>query len=210
MPTWSNLLAFSLVALIIIVIPGPSVLFSVGRALAWGKRAAVISVVGNAVGVGFQILGVALGLGALILALPPVFLAMKVVGAAIVLFLGIQAFIHRNDHSRHQKLGAAPKKRRLFVESIGVGITNPKTLVFFVATLPAFVTTGDGSVLAQMLILGLVFSIIGVTSDAVWALGAGYARDWFAASPARLGGIRGGGGVALSGLGVWMFYDAWR
>ena len=210
MPSASNLLAFSLVALIIIIIPGPSVLFSVGRALAWGKRAAIISVVGNATGVGIQILTVALGLGALVTALPPVFLAMKVVGAVIVLFLGIQAIIHRHDHLRQTTLGAAPRKRRLFVESIGVGITNPKTIVFFVATLPAFVNTSQGHVIAQMLVLGAVFLIIGVTSDGIWALGAGFARDWFAASPRRLTGIRAGGGVALSGLGVYMLYDAWR
>lgn len=210
MPSTANLLAFSLVALIIIVIPGPSVLFSVGRALAWGKRAAIISVVGNAVGVGIQVIAVAFGLGALVLALPPVFLAMKVVGATIVLFLGIQAIIHRNDHLRKITAGGPPKKRRLFVESIGVGITNPKTIVFFVATLPAFVSVGEGSVVVQMLILGAVFLVIGITSDGVWALGAGYARDWFAASPARLSGIRAGGGAALSGLGVYMLYDAWR
>jgi len=209
-PSASNLLAFSLVALIIIIIPGPSVLFSVGRALAWGKRAAIISVVGNATGVGIQILAVALGLGALVTTLPPVFLAMKVVGAVIVLFLGIQAIIHRHDHLRQTTLGAAPRERRLFVESIGVGITNPKTIVFFVATLPAFVNTSQGNVLAQMLVLGAVFLIIGVTSDGIWALGAGFARDWFAASPKRLTGIRAGGGVALSGLGVYMLYDAWR
>jgi threonine/homoserine/homoserine lactone efflux protein len=139
-----------------------------------------------------------------------VFLAIKVVGAVIVLFLGIQAIIHRHDHLRQTTLGAAPRKRRLFVESIGVGITNPKTIVFFVATLPAFVNTSQGHVIAQMLVLGAVFLIIGVTSDGIWALGAGFARDWFAASPRRLTGIRAGGGVALSGLGVYMLYDAWR
>jgi threonine/homoserine/homoserine lactone efflux protein len=209
-PSAANLLAFSLVALIIIVIPGPSVLFSVGRALAWGKKAAIISVVGNAVGVGIQILAVALGLGALVLALPPVFVAMKVVGATIVLFLGIQAIIHRHDHLRNVALGGPPRKRRLFLESIGVGITNPKTIVFFVATLPAFVSASQGSVLTQMVVLGAVFLVIGVTSDGVWALGAGFSRDWFAASPTRLSGIRAGGGAALSGLGVYMLYDAWR
>ena len=210
MPSATNLVAFSLVALIIIIIPGPSVLFSVGRALAWGKRAAIISVIGNATGVGIQILAVALGLGALVTTLPPVFLAMKVVGAAIVLFLGIQAIIHRHDHSRQTTLGAAPRKRRLFVESIGVGITNPKTIVFFVATLPAFVDTSQGNVVGQMLVLGAVFLMIGITSDGIWALSAGFARDWFAQSPKRLSGIRAGGGVALSGLGVYMLYDAWR
>lgn len=208
MPSWSNLLAFSLVALLIIVIPGPSVLYSVGRALAWGKRAAVISVLGNATGVGVQILAVSFGLGALVIALPPLFFALKLGGALIILFLAIQAIRHRGDHVKVEKIKAQPTHRRLFVESIGVGITNPKTIVFFVATLPAFVTPDGVSVVLQMLFLGLIFSIIGIASDSVWAVGAGMAREWFASSEKRLSGIRAGGGVALGGLGAYMLYDA--
>ncbi|CAI8334051.1 MAG: Uncharacterised protein [Cellulomonadaceae bacterium TMED98] len=94
------------------------------------------------------------------------------------------------------------------MESIGVGITNAKTIVFFVATMPAFVTPNGISVVWQMLLLGLIFTIIGITSDSIWALGAGFARDWFAQSPDRLVAVRTGGGVALGGLGLYMLFDA--
>lgn len=207
-PSWSNLVAFSLISLLIIVIPGPSVLYSVGRALAWGKRAAVISVLGNATGVGVQILAVAFGLGALVIAVPPLYFALKLGGAIIILLLAIQAILHRNDHAKAEKIRTRPSHRTLFVQSIGVGITNPKTIVFFVATLPSFVTPNGVSVIWQMLFLGLIFSIIGILSDSVWAVGAGYARDWFARSDNRLVAVRAGGGVALGGLGVYMMWDA--
>lgn len=208
MITASNLLAFTLLSLVIIVIPGPSVLYSIGRALAWGKRAALISVLGNGAGVGIQILAVALGLGALVIAVPPLFFALKLGGAIIILLLALQAIIARKDHTKVEKVRTKPRGSRLFVESIGVGITNPKTLVFFVATMPAFVTPNGISVVWQMLLLGAVFLVIGITSDSVWAVGAGFAREWFAGSAKRLEAVRAGGGVALGGLGVYMLYDA--
>lgn len=204
----ANLVAFTLLSLVIIVIPGPSVLYSIGRALAWGKRAALISVLGNATGVGVQILAVALGLGALVIALPPLFFGLKLGGAIIILLLALQAIVARKDHTKVEKVRTKPRGSRLFVESIGVGITNPKTLVFFVASMPAFVTPNGISVVWQMLLLGLIFTIIGITSDSVWAVGAGFARDWFASSSHRLEAVRAGGGVALAGLGVYMLYDA--
>lgn len=210
MTSWSNILAFSLLSLVVIVIPGPSVLYAVGRALAWGKRAALVSVVGNAVGVAIQAVAVALGLGALVIALPPVFFALKLGGALLVLALGIQAFRHRADHSKEVAERPRPSDRRLFVESIGVGITNPKTIVFFVATLPAFTTPDGMSVIIQMLVLASIFLVVGVISDSVWAVGAGFAREWFARSENRLIAVRGGGGIALSGLGLYMLYDALR
>ena len=205
---WANLVAFTLLALVIIVIPGPSVLYSVGRALAWGKRAAIISVLGNAAGVGIQILAVALGLGALVIAIPPLFFGLKLGGAIIILLLALQAVVSRKSHTRVDSVRSQPRHSRLFVESIGVGITNAKTIVFFVATMPAFVTPNGISVVWQMLLLGLIFTIIGITSDSIWALGAGFARDWFAKSPNRLVAVRTGGGVALGGLGLYMLYDA--
>lgn len=203
----SNLLAFIVVASIIIAIPGPSVLFSVGRALAWGKKAAILSVLGNAAGVAVQIVAVALGVGALIRAIPALYFSIQIVGALIVLALGIQAIVTHKSHGEEGEPAPAPRGRRQFVESIGVGITNPKTLVFFIASLPAFVSP-EGSVVLQMLVLGAIFLIIGITGDSIWALGAGYAREWFAKSPARLVGVRVGGGLALSGLGLYMLWEA--
>jgi threonine/homoserine/homoserine lactone efflux protein len=122
--------------------------------------------------------------------------------------LALQAILARKDHTKVEKVRTKPRGSRLFVESIGVGITNPKTLVFFVATMPAFVSPNGISVVWQMLFLGAIFLVIGISSDSVWAVGAGFARDWFAGSAKRLEAVRAGGGVALAGLGVYMLYDA--
>lgn len=87
-------------------------------------------------------------------------------------------------------------------EGFTVGVTNPKTIVFFAAVLPQFVDRGHGHVAVQMLILGLVFNAIAVASDSVWGLAAAGARDWFARSPRRLSLVGGIGGLTMIGLGV--------
>jgi threonine/homoserine/homoserine lactone efflux protein len=99
-------------------------------------------------------------------------------------------------------LTAAPPARRLYRQGFVVGATNPKTLVFFAAVLPQFVDAHAGAVTVQMLVLGLVFVGVAVVLDAVWALAAGAARDWFATSPARLRRVGGTGGLMMIGLGV--------
>ncbi len=83
-----------------------------------------------------------------------------------------------------------------------MGVTNPKTLVFFAAVLPQFVDRDQGRVAAQMLLLGLVFNVIAVACDSLWGLLAATARDWFATSPRRLSLVGGTGGLAMIGLGV--------
>jgi threonine/homoserine/homoserine lactone efflux protein len=93
-------------------------------------------------------------------------------------------------------------------QSIVVGITNAKTFVFFVAALPSFVSPGDGNPVIQMLILGIIFSLIGIASDMVYAISAGRARDWLSTSSRRLARFRGAGGIALAALGIYMLIDA--
>lgn len=90
----------------------------------------------------------------------------------------------------------------MLADGFVVGVTNPKTIVFFVAALPQVVDTAAGHVLPQMLVLGVVFLAIAVVSDSVWALAASMARDWFAQSPGRIAALGGAGGVAMVGLGV--------
>lgn len=206
MPSTSNLLGFLLLAIVIIVVPGPSVIFAIGRALVLGTRLAVVSVLGNALGVGLQILVVSLGLGVLIQQAPGLFLAIKIIGALIIAYLGMKAFLDR------AKLDLSGKKsnssRAVLKQSIVVGITNAKTFVFFVAALPSFVSPLDGNPIIQMLFLGLIFSLIGIASDMVYAVAAGKARDWLSTSQKRLSTFRGAGGVALALLGIYMLFDA--
>ena len=206
-PSASNIIGFTLLALVIIVVPGPSVLFAIGRALVLGTKPAVISVLGNAAGVGLQIIVVALGLGVVISQLPEVFFVIQVVGAGFIAYLGIKAFIQRGKIEKVED-SRATGTALVLRQSVVVGITNAKTLVFFLAALPQFVSPLDGSITIQMLVLGLIFSVIGVASDLVYAVAAGKARDWLSGSSARLSRFRGAGGLALTALGLYMLLDA--
>ena len=207
MPTTQNIIGFLLLSIVIILVPGPSVLFAIGRALVLGTRAALISVFGNALGVGLQILIVALGLGALIQQSPELFFVIKVVGALMIGFLGLKAIWQRKKVDAGNA-SVSPSGKKVLSESIVVGITNAKTLVFFIAALPSFVDPSGGNPSAQMLVLGALFLIIGVTSDAVYAIAAGKARHWLGDSDQRLANFRGIGGLALTFLGLYMLLDA--
>ena len=209
MPSLSNLTGFLLIALVVIVIPGPSVVYTIGRALVLGRRAAVLSVLGNAIGVGFQIVAVAFGLGALIAQSAELFFFVKIFGALFLIYLGLSAIVKRKAKLDTTVIENPPRTRRILLESMVVGITNAKTIVFFLAAFPQFISPGESPV-TQMLFMGLLFSIIGVASDSVWAIAAGTARDWLTASLGRLATVRAGGGVALTGLGVYMTYEAFR
>ena len=207
MPTTQNIIGFLLLSIVIILVPGPSVLFAIGRALVLGTRAALISVFGNALGVGLQILIVALGLGALIQQSPELFFVIKVVGALMIGILGVKA-IWQREKVDAGNVSVSPSGKKVLSESIVVGITNAKTLVFFIAALPSFVDPSGGNPSAQMLVLGALFLIIGVTSDAVYAIAAGKARHWLGDSDQRLANFRGIGGLALTFLGLYMLLDA--
>ena len=193
--------------MVIILVPGPSVLFAIGRALVLGTRAALISVFGNALGVGLQILIVALGLGVLIQQSPDLFFVIKVVGALMIGYLGLKAIWQRKKLDAGNA-SVSPSGKKVISESIVVGITNAKTLVFFIAALPSFVDPSGGNPSAQMLVLGALFLIIGVTSDSVYAIAAGKARHWLGGSDKRLANFRGIGGLALTLLGLYMLLDA--
>ncbi|MGW9630047.1 LysE family translocator [Agromyces sp. NPDC055520] len=197
-----NLLAFTAAAIILIVIPGPSVLFSVGRALALGRVGGLLSVLGNALGLLPLVALVALGVGAVIAQSVVLFTILKFAGALYLVYLGIQAIRHRKDASAALTGAVARRSHwRQLGEGFVVGATNPKTIAFFVAVLPQFVSLSSGSVALQMLELGLVFFVLAVISDSAWALAAGGARDWFVKSPKRAEHLAATGGVMMIGLG---------
>lgn len=195
-----NLLAFALAALLLILIPGPSVLFAIARSLSLGPTAGVVSAAGNALGVLPHVVAVSLGLGALIAQSVVLFTAVKVVGAAYLVYLGVQAIRHRHDRATTDAVVAA-SPLKLLREGFLVGFTNPKTVVFLLAVLPQFVSPAQGSVPLQLATLGAVFAIIAVVCDCGWALVAGNARRWFATSPQRVGRLGGFGGAMMVGLG---------
>ena len=198
-----HLLGFALTAFVLIIVPGPSVLFVVGRALAFGRRPAVLTAVGNAVGVFGQVVVIALGLGTLLAHSIVVFDAVKLAGALYLVVLGVQAI--RSSRRLASLAGEAPGARpagRTLREGFVVGITNPKATVLFAAIAPQFVDPADGPVALQLLVLGLTAALIAVVCDSVWALASGTARDWLARSPQRLAVLGGAGGLMMIGLGL--------
>jgi threonine/homoserine/homoserine lactone efflux protein len=202
MPTMATLGAFALAAFAIIVIPGPSVLFAVGRSIALGRRAGMLSVLGNSLAILPIVAAVSLGLGLIVAESVVLFTVIKLVGALYIVYLGIQAIRHRKDGAI-DAIANAPRRStvRMLGEGFLVGISNPKLLVFFVAVLPQFVNFHAGAIPVQMMVLGIVFFAIAVLSDSTWALLAGLARGWFAKSPKRAERLSATGGVMLIGLG---------
>lgn len=197
-----NLLAFILAAIVLIVIPGPAVLFSVGRTLALGRTGGLLSVVGVSLALIPIVALVALGVGSLIAQSVMLFTALKVVGAAYLVFLGIQAIRHRKATAAEVDATRLPRSAgRQLWQGFVVGITNPKTIAFFVAVLPQFVDVHAGAVTLQMLELGVVFAILAVISDSIWVLAAAAARAWFARSPRRIERVTATGGTMMIGLG---------
>ncbi|WP_405843038.1 LysE family translocator [Streptomyces platensis] len=205
MVSTESILAFAAMSLLVIVIPGPSVLFVIGRALAHGRRTALATVLGNLVGSYVLVIAVAWGLGALVESSAAVFMGVKMAGAAYLVYLGVQAFRHRKQMRAAAMEAPAGEQRgdlRTVLDGLFVGITNPKGIVFFAAVLPQFVNHSAGHVPLQMMVLGLVPVAIGLVTDTLWGLGASAARSWFARSDRRLSMIGGAGGFAMIGLGV--------
>jgi threonine/homoserine/homoserine lactone efflux protein len=200
--SFSQALSFGLAALIIIVIPGPSVLFVVGRALAYGRRTALVSVIGNELGALVVAGAVALGVGAVVERSVVLFTAVKLCGAAYLVFLGARALLRGRGHV---DVRTDPYDRgglRACLDGFLVGVGNPKTVVFFAAVLPQFVDRERGAVPLQMFTLGLIFVLVALVCDSVWSLAAGSTRAWFGRSPRRLRLIGGAGGLAMIGLGL--------
>ena len=197
-----NLWAFVIASIVLIVIPGPSVLFVIGRSLALGRLGGLLSVVGNALGMVPLVAAVALGVGALVAQSVVVFTVIKFVGAAYLVYLGVQAIRHRADAADAVNGQAPPRSHwRQLGEGFVVGVTNPKTIAFFVAVLPQFVSFSAGSIPMQLFELGVVFIVLALICDSVWALAASAARDWFARSPRRASHLAATGGVMMIGLG---------
>ncbi|MFH5211920.1 LysE family translocator [Antrihabitans spumae] len=199
----AHLLAFLAAAFVIIVIPGPSVLFTVGRALALGRRAALLTVIGNGVGSAVPLIAVAVGLGAIVAASAIALTIVKLAGAAYLIYLGIHAFRDRKSLAAAFGTQVDPVANgRVFTQGVVVGMTNPKTIVFFAAVLPQFADPDSPMLSVQLLVLGTMFILIGFVSDGAWALLAGTVRTWFAKSPKRLEAVGAAGGVLIIGVGA--------
>lgn len=205
---WEYLLA----SILIIIAPGPSVLFVIARAIAWGRKTAVFTVVGNVTGAYVLSVFVALGLGPLLQRSNLAYSIIQWGGGAYLVFLGIDAIQHRKVHASEmtQKTGMQPAPLISIRDGFWVGVLNPKTLVFFAAVLPQFIDRERGHVTAQLLLLGAIFAVLALVSDGSWGLLAGTARQWLATDTGRLITLRTSGGTVMIALGTLVIISAIR
>ena len=203
--TWAQLLSFAIAAEIILIIPGPSVLFTISRGVTYGRRAAVANVAGNATGAFTQATLVALGLGALVATSTAVFTTMKLLGAGYLVYLGARAIKERRSLSEALRTGDRTRvrsTRQLMRDGFIVGVTNPKAALFYIAILPQFIHPDAGHPALQLFLLGGLFSAMSFVSDSAYGLLAGSVRHWIDRKPQRLEVVGGAGGVVMIGLGV--------
>jgi threonine/homoserine/homoserine lactone efflux protein len=198
-----QLIGFTLASFVLIVVPGPGVLFVVGRALSHGRRTAFATAAGHAAGNYVVAACVAVGLGTILQRSAEVFLAVKLIGALYLVILGVQAIRHRKSLGTAMSAAAGSSDGwRALRDGLIVGVTNPKSYILFGAILPQFVNRAAGNVPAQMLLLALISVAIGLVSDVTWGLAASGVRAWFAGSPRRYELVGGAGGLAMIGVGV--------
>jgi len=205
---WEYLLA----SILIIIAPGPSVLFVIARAIAWGRKTAVFTVLGNVAGAYLLSIFVALGLGPVLQRSNLAYAVIQWGGGAYLVYLGLDAIRHRKVHAANmtQQTGMQPSLSASVRDGFWVGVLNPKTLVFFAAVLPQFIDRNRGHVTAQLLLLGALFAILALMSDGSWGLLAGTARQWLATDAGRLIRLRTIGGFVMIGLGVLVIAAAIR
>jgi threonine/homoserine/homoserine lactone efflux protein len=205
LPSTDHLAAFLVTTYVLILIPGPSVVFVVSRGVALGRRAAVLTVLGNETGFSALLVLVAVGLGAVLARSDAVFTVLKLIGAAYLVLLGVRAIRERGSISQGLRSAASepPKRgRTIYREGLVVGLTNPKGLLIFSVIVPEFIDRSAGHETLQLLTLGAITVAMALASDLIWAVASGAARQWLGGSPRRLERMSAGGGITMIGLGV--------
>ncbi|MEM7141857.1 MAG: LysE family translocator [Actinomycetota bacterium] len=202
MPDASTLLVFSGAALALLLIPGPAVLYIVARSASQGVRAGLVSVAGIHVGTLVHIAAAVLGLSAIIVASATAFTAVKLAGAAYLVWLGLSTLRGRNGSFALPEDAPARSHRRIFGDGVVLNILNPKTAVFFLAFVPQFVDVDAGNATTQVIALGAAFVVIGLVTDGLYALAAGWIGRWLRRSPRAARGSETTAGIIYLGLGA--------
>jgi threonine/homoserine/homoserine lactone efflux protein len=203
---WEYLIA----TILIILAPGPSVLFTIARAIAWGRLAAIATVIGNASGMFLVSVFVAVGLGPILQSSEFLYNAIQWAGGAYLIYLGYAAIAASKVDAQDMRAGTGSKPTFLTSIKNGfwVGVLNPKSVVFFAAILPQFIDEEKSNVTAQLLLLGAIFALIALISDGAYGLLAGTIRQWLSGDVKRLIFMRLIGGVVMIALGVFTILSA--
>ena len=199
-----NLAEFILASVAIILVPGPSVMFVIARAVAWGRLTAWLTALGNALGMLLLSVFIAVGLGPLLQRSELLLIVVQVLGGIYLIYLGIDALRHRQAHADDMVKveEVKPSNYQILRQGFTVGVLNPKALVFFSAVFSQFVDPAVGSITIQLLIFGAIFTALALMLDGTWGILVGSSRDWFVTSKSRLVTLRTIGGVVMMALGI--------
>jgi threonine/homoserine/homoserine lactone efflux protein len=206
----SRLWEYLIATILIILAPGPSVLFTIARAIAWGRLAAIATVIGNAAGMFLISVLVALGLGPILQSSKLFYNAIQWAGGGYLIYLGYIAIAASKAHAQDLQStdGAKPSFLTSIKNGFWVGALNPKSIVFFAAILPQFVDQEKNNVTAQLLLLGGIFALVALISDGAYGVLAGTIRIWLSGDVRRLIFMRRFGGVVMIALGVFTIFSA--
>lgn len=207
MPTIASLIAFFATSFVLVAVPGPGVMFVVGRTLAEGRKAGILTVLFNSLGHFTWMLAVAFGLGELLKLYPAALNFVQIIGAVYLGYLGIQTIRSRGDRIQVNESITFTPLPKLAKEGYFVGFSNPKVVVFYIAVLPQFVNSA-GNFTLQLLLLGLLFETMGITGDLLYSLLASAARDWIFAKSQRLSLIVASGGVLIVSLASFLLISS--
>jgi threonine/homoserine/homoserine lactone efflux protein len=200
-PGAANLGLFVVAAVVLLVTPGPAVLYIVARAIEQGRLAGLVSILGVHAATLVHVAAAAAGLSAILASSALAFSVVKYAGAAYLIWIGLRKLFGRSEAP---DLSALPRHdaRRLLRDGFLVNLLNPKTALFFLAFLPQFVEVERGHVAMQMAFLGLIFTLLGLVTDGAYALAAGTAGGWLKRSRGYLKVERYVSGVLFIGLGL--------
>jgi threonine/homoserine/homoserine lactone efflux protein len=200
-PDPASLAVFTVAALVLLLVPGPAVLYVVARSIHQGRRAGLASVLGIHVGTLVHIAAATVGLSAVVVSSAVAFTAVKIAGAVYLVGLGLWTLFSRRPEA-DVALGGERNLRRAFAQGIVVNVLNPKTALFFLAFLPQFVDPDASHPAVQIAILGLLFAVLGLITDSLWAIAAGTAGGLLRRSRRFVTAQRYVTGSVYVGLGV--------
>lgn len=206
MPSWEVLLTFTLAALLMNLSPGPSNLYVMARSISHGFVGGLVAALGLAVGSLAYVVATTFGISALFIYSPLAYTALKLLGAAYLIYLGLRYWFAKPQHSDQNHPSNKKTLGKIFLESCLVELSNPKTALFFIAFLPQFVNTNT-AIAPQLLLLGLIVTVSAIPCDLCVAAASGKMRDWIMNSEKLQQWQNKLSGTVLLGLGLFVAKD---
>ena len=194
------LAAYLAAVLLVVIAPGPDNILAISRGLSQGRAAATLSSIGAGLGIMFHSVAAALGLTLVIQASPAAFWAVKLAGAAYLLWLGFKAFVSRNLISFAPT--AKQSLRRVFASGLFSNVLNPKPGIFVLAFIPQFVSDARGPVYVQMLVYGVIFAVVTAVIFSVLGCYAARLSGWLSGRPRATTWLNFGAGATFIASGI--------